>query len=56
MAAVMLRDRRCPRLDFDGSLRAGAAEAGFDLPLGGIGDVGFDKALMDPGARMIVRS
>ncbi|MEV5009199.1 hypothetical protein AB0K74_43765 [Streptomyces sp. NPDC056159] len=30
MAAVMLRDRRCPRLDFDGSLRAGAAPQGPD--------------------------
>ncbi|MDW8478317.1 hypothetical protein R3L02_41960 [Streptomyces scabiei] len=55
MAAGMLKNRRrCPERDFDGSLRAGAAEAEFDLPPSRTVANMFHKALMDPGARMVV--
>ncbi len=53
-AAGMLKDRRCPRRDFDGTLRAGAAEAEFDLPPSRLVANMFHQALMDPGARMMV--
>ncbi|MFE9769451.1 hypothetical protein ACFYPC_33865 [Streptomyces sp. NPDC005808] len=54
MAAGMLRDRRIPRRDFDGTVRAGAAEAEFDLPPSRSVANMFHQALMDPGARMMV--
>ncbi|MDX2757420.1 hypothetical protein [Streptomyces europaeiscabiei] len=53
-AAGILKDRRCPRRDFDGILREGAAEAEFDLPPSRSVANMFHQALMDPGARMMV--
>ncbi|MFC4463791.1 hypothetical protein ACFPH6_04230 [Streptomyces xiangluensis] len=46
--------RHCPERDFDGTLRAGAAEAEFDLPPSRKVANMFHKTLMDPGARMMV--
>jgi hypothetical protein len=43
-----------PPPDFDGTLRAGAAEAQFDLPPSRSVANMFHKALMNPGARLIV--
>ncbi|WP_329550613.1 hypothetical protein [Streptomyces sp. NBC_00696] len=54
MAAAMLKDRRSPRKDFDGTLRAGAAEAEFDLPPSRSVTNILHQALMDPGARMLL--
>jgi hypothetical protein len=55
MAAGMLTNqRRCPKRDFDGALRAGAAEAEFDLPPSRTVANMFHKALMHPGARLVV--
>ncbi|MFJ2651857.1 hypothetical protein ACIO1C_34675 [Streptomyces sp. NPDC087420] len=54
MAARMLKDRRCPRRDFDGALRAGAAGAEFELPpTRSVSNIGH-PALMDPGARLML--
>ncbi|MDG5808972.1 hypothetical protein P9869_41445 [Streptomyces ossamyceticus] len=53
-AAGVLNGRRCPRLDSDGTLRAGVVEAEFDLPPSRSVSTMFHKALMDPGARMMV--
>ncbi|MCX4617945.1 hypothetical protein [Streptomyces mirabilis] len=54
MAARMLMDRRCPRRDFDGALRAGAAGAEVELPPSRSVSNIFHPALMDPGARMLI--
>lgn len=54
MAARMLKDRRCPRRDFDGALRAGAAGAEFELPqTRSVSNIGH-PALMGPGARLML--
>ncbi|MEV5950400.1 hypothetical protein [Streptomyces sp. NPDC051993] len=54
MAARMVKDRRCPRRDFDGILRAGAAGAEFELPPSRSVSNIFHPALMDPGARLLL--
>ncbi|WP_019070639.1 hypothetical protein [Streptomyces hokutonensis] len=54
MAARMLKDRRSPRRDFDGTLRAGAAGAEFDLPPTGSVSKIFHPALMGPGVRLMI--
>ncbi|MGX9891223.1 hypothetical protein [Streptomyces sp. NPDC002276] len=54
MAARMLKDRHCPRRDFDGALRAGAADAEFELPPSrSVSNIGH-PALMSPGARLML--
>ncbi|WP_189852423.1 hypothetical protein [Streptomyces omiyaensis] len=54
IAARLLRNRHSPRQDFDGTLRAGAAEAGFELPPSRSVPNLFHPALTVPGARMMV--
>jgi len=54
MAARMLMDRRPPRRDLDGLLRAGAADAEIELPPSRSVSSIFHPALMDPGARMLI--
>ncbi|WP_445282598.1 hypothetical protein [Streptomyces sp. DSM 118148] len=54
MAARMLMDRSCPRRDFDGALRAGAFGAKFELPPSRSVSNIFHRALMGPGARMLI--
>ncbi|MEH0589858.1 hypothetical protein QA942_39835 [Streptomyces sp. B21-106] len=54
MAARMFKDRRCPRRDFDGALRAGAAGAEFELPPSRSVSNIFHRALMGPGARLML--
>ncbi|WP_185094810.1 hypothetical protein [Streptomyces sp. PanSC19] len=54
IAAQLLKNRHSPRQDFDGTLRAGAAEAGFELPPSRSVPNLFHRALTEPGARMLV--
>ncbi|GHJ98148.1 hypothetical protein SNE510_76670 [Streptomyces sp. NE5-10] len=54
LAARLLRNRHSPRRDFDGTLRAGAAEAGFELPPSRSVPNLFHQTLTAPGARMMV--
>ncbi|MFE6856147.1 hypothetical protein ACFVDH_35810 [Streptomyces sp. NPDC057674] len=54
ISAQLLRNRHSPRRDFDGTLRAGAAEAGFNLPPSRSVPNLFHRALTEPGARMLV--
>ncbi|MFE7551048.1 hypothetical protein [Streptomyces gardneri] len=54
IAARLLRNRHSPRRDFDGALRAGAAEAGFELPPPRSVPNLFHRTLTEPGARMMV--
>ncbi|MEU5436412.1 hypothetical protein AB0G73_23960 [Streptomyces sp. NPDC020719] len=52
--AARMTGRRCPRQDFDGALRAAAADAGFELPQSRSVSNILHRALMDPGARMLI--
>ncbi|WP_455355913.1 hypothetical protein [Streptomyces sp. SYSU K217416] len=54
LAAQLLRNRRSPRRDLDGTLRAYAAEAGVELPPTRWVPNVFHRALTEPGARMVV--
>ncbi|MFE2317255.1 hypothetical protein ACFXC8_29745 [Streptomyces sp. NPDC059441] len=54
MAAAILTDRRCPRKDLDGALRAAATEAEFDLPLSRSVSNIFHRDLVESGARVLV--
>ncbi|WP_316784340.1 hypothetical protein [Streptomyces sasae] len=54
MAARMFRGRRSPRRDFDGTLRAGAVGAEFELPATRSVSNIFHPALMGPGARLLI--
>ncbi|MGW8955614.1 hypothetical protein [Streptomyces sp. NPDC055709] len=55
-AARLLHGRRSPRRDFDGTLRAYAAQAGVQLPRSPAHPVPniFHPALMQPGARLLL--
>lgn len=55
MAAAILKDRHGSRRDFDGTLRAGAPEAEFDLPPSRSVSNILQQALMDPGAPIVLR-
>ncbi|HET6354880.1 hypothetical protein [Streptomyces sp.] len=54
LAAQLLRNRRSPRRDLDGSLRAHAAEAGVELPPPRSVPNLFHRSLTEPGSRMMV--
>ncbi|MFF2431614.1 hypothetical protein [Streptomyces mirabilis] len=54
MAAAILTDRRCPRKDLDGALRAAATEAEFDLPPSRSVSNIFHRDLVESGARVLV--
>lgn len=54
LANQLMRNRRSPRRDLDGALRAGAAEAGVTLPPAQFVPNIFHRALTEPGARMMV--
>ncbi|MEU9480767.1 hypothetical protein [Streptomyces sp. NPDC048191] len=54
MAARMLMGQRGSRRDFDGALREGAFGAQFELPASRSVSNIVHRALMDPGARMLI--
>ncbi|MFJ2937933.1 hypothetical protein ACIO8G_34860 [Streptomyces sp. NPDC087219] len=54
LAAQLLRNRRSPRRDLDGTLRAYAAKDGVELPPSHSVPNLFHRALTEPGARMLV--
>ncbi|MFF1595517.1 hypothetical protein ACFVY0_47000 [Streptomyces sp. NPDC058286] len=54
LSAVILTGQRHPRKDFDGALRAAAADAAFELPPSRSVPNMFHPTLLDQGARMLV--
>ncbi|MEU6988206.1 hypothetical protein ABZ946_33070 [Streptomyces sp. NPDC046324] len=54
LAAQLLRNRRSPRRDLDGTLREYAARDGVELPSSRSVPNLFHRALTEPGARMMV--